>query len=351
MQATAQRAGSERPYDREAKLPKTISGTCRTVVLTLFIPVRKFILGWRGLVNATMPENSVAVVIPTFNRSGFLKRAIETACSQTYPVSEIIIVDDGSQDDTPQMVTDMAASDSRIQLIRQSNAGANAARNAGVRNATSKWIAFLDSDDQWLPEKIAQQIEAARATGRGAIFTSAVGVDGDRKLYDFETPLEVSLEDICERNCLGTTSVMMVKNSLVKEVGGFDLDLPSCQDWDMYIKLRQRTEFTVVPDQLVLYEDGPHERISNSNRRALAGHKIVFSRAVSALGGTGRARKQRTQHHLILAHIQRKSSRMFAFHVTAAALTSPSLRSIRASAGAIKSAIKSLITWPFLRSK
>ena len=303
------------------------------------------------LVNTTMPDNSVAVVIPTFNRSGFLKRAIETACSQTYPVSEIIIVDDGSQDDTPQMVTNMAASDPRIQLVRQSNAGANAARNAGVRKAASKWIAFLDSDDQWLPKKIERQIEAARATGGGAVFTSAIGVDGDRKLYDFETPLEVSLENICERNRLGTTSVMMVESALIKEVGGFDLGLPSCQDWDVYIKLRQRTVFAIVPDQLVLYEDGPHERISNSKRRVLAGHKIVFSRAVSALGGTRLARKQRAHHHLILAHIQRESSRAFAFHVTAAALASPSLQSIHASAGAIKRAVKSLVISFFLRSR
>lgn len=319
--------------------PKQLVG-CQTAVLTLAAP--HYGCTWDGKrMKATMRDHSVAVVIPTYNRSSLLKRAIETARSQTYPVSEIIVVDDGSQDDTPQVVTAIAASDSRVQLIRQTNAGANAARNAGIAKARSSWIAFLDSDDQWLPRKVERQIEAAIETDRDAVFTSAIGVDGDRKLYDFATPVEVSLEEICTRNSLGTTSVLMAKKSLLQAVGSFDSSLPSCQDWDLYIKLRQRTDFAIVPEQLVLYEDGPHERISNNKDRVVAGHKAVFSRAVSALGGPGRARTQRAHHHLMLAKIRGEDKRRFALHVTAAALLAPDGKSLRASAGAIRGIFKS----------
>jgi hypothetical protein len=104
-----------------------------------------------------MNDNSVAAVIPTYNRAAILRRSIESALRQSHPVKEIIVVDDGSTDQTAQVVSQYS---SRIHYVVQRNAGGAAARNRGVAMAQSKWIAFLDSDDEWLPHKTEMQLAA-----------------------------------------------------------------------------------------------------------------------------------------------------------------------------------------------
>ena len=97
---------------------------------------------------------AVSVIIPTYDRCGFLRQAIESVLAQTCPADELIVVDDGSTDDTPDMLADYG---NRIRVIRQSNRGVSAARNTGIRQSRGQFIALLDSDDYWLPQKLAAQ--------------------------------------------------------------------------------------------------------------------------------------------------------------------------------------------------
>jgi glycosyltransferase involved in cell wall biosynthesis len=228
----------------------------------------------------TWNGSDVTVVIPTYNRAALLEKAIASVLAQTVQVGAIVVVDDGSTDDSRERVLALSAQDPRIVLQAQSNAGANAARNAGIASATTALIAFLDSDDRWAPEKVARQLDALRSRSEAvASFTGILAVDGERPLYRYDIPADLTLEEIRRHNVLGTTSSLMVRTDVVRTIGGFDPNLPSCQDWDLYLRLRRTGPFATVLEDLVLYEDGPHERITNNPGKAVSGHEAVFARA------------------------------------------------------------------------
>lgn len=257
---------------------------------------------WRG--------TDVTVVIPTYNRADLIGKSIASVQAQTEPVAAIVVVDDGSTDDTRTLIARHAVADPRITLVEQVNAGANVARNNGVGHAGTALIAFLDSDDRWKPEKIARQLAAWQLRPDAvASFTGILAVDGDRQLYHYDIPADPTLDELRRHNVLGTTSAALVRTDVLRRVGGFDPTLPSCQDWDLWLRLRRAGPFAVVTDSLVLYEDGPHDRITGNPVKAIAGHHAVFAKALADVTGWRARARIRAAHAEVLTRLYRRAGR------------------------------------------
>ncbi len=197
----------------------------------------------------------ISVIIPTYNREYTIVRAIESVLEQTYPVSEIIVVDDGSADNTGGIVTEM--NDERIRYIKQDeNRGAAAARNKGASLARFPMIAFHDSDDEWRPDKIEKQVAYMKGHGEYRLVYTAYVRHMDSAEYivpeiDGDLKLEGSiLPEILFQNTVGTCTVLMEKD-LFDSIGGFDESLRSLEDWDMIIRAARATGFGFVPEPLV----------------------------------------------------------------------------------------------------
>lgn len=219
----------------------------------------------------------VAAIIPVRNRAHVLGRAIKSAISQTHPLSEIVVIDDGSTDNSVEVARSF--NDDRIKIIQQSHQGACAARNVGWRSTDADWIAFLDSDDIWVAAKIAAQVDAVRYDKQlVACFTGFLEI-GNVGSYQF-CPITqmISLLDLQKGNGLGPTSVSMVKRTALEQVGGWDEALLSAQDWDLWVKLRRLGTFVVIAAPMMHFEQGGKDRISKDFNALVSGHRVVFDR-------------------------------------------------------------------------
>ncbi|QQS01216.1 MAG: glycosyltransferase family 2 protein [Austwickia sp.] len=225
----------------------------------------------------------VSVVIPAYQRAASVRASIDSALAQTMGDLEVIVVDDGSTDGTPEAVR--AVRDPRVRLIvHETNRGGNAARQTGIDAARGTWVAFLDSDDTWAEAKLARQL--ARLAQAGADFRFCYTwydvILGDGTV---RPPRGTSVEgfhrpELLAGNIVGTFSTMLVARDLLAELGGLDLSLPSCQDWDLVIRANRVTGLCVVPEVLVHYahaEGDPH-RISTRKTSVIEGHRRVYDR-------------------------------------------------------------------------
>ena len=256
---------------------------------------------------------SLSVVIPTYNREKLLERAISSVLRQSLPVRELIVVDDGSTDGTQGLLSRMALRDDRIRVLSRQQGGANRARNAGANLAVGDWIAFLDSDDAWEEDKLMLQIRALNEHPRAvASFTGLRRIGHDPGKI-FLPPSNPSLLDLRAANVLSTTSSAVVRSSVFREVGGFDADLPSCQDWDLWFRLRLKGEFAVVRQPLVIYDAGPHARISSDLSKVSAGHDIVFKRVMQGVNEDDPARAYiLARHKLVLSEMYLRNGELVA---------------------------------------
>ena len=199
---------------------------------------------------------TVSVIIPTHNRAKMLKRAIQSVLDQTFSDFEIIIIDDASTDASDELVASFK--DQRIRYIRHdSNKGGSAARNTGIRSATGKYIAFLDSDDTWLPEKLQLQIQHFEnlTTDVGVVYTGLTVISQNNSVIGNSIPTASGniQSTIYAENCVGPLSTAMVRRDCLNKVGLFDEDLPACQDWDLFIRIAGVTQFSFIPEALVCY--------------------------------------------------------------------------------------------------
>lgn len=223
----------------------------------------------------------ISAVIPTYNRRMEVLRAVDSVLAQTTPVDEIIVVDDGSSDLTAETLAGKYGS--AIKVIRQENRGVSAARNHAIRKARGEWIAFLDSDDVWLPTKIEQQTRALAAFGGefGVNFTDNIfDGDPDIKLSRFQqagfdgASSSGILDDpgkyiVAWRNPFVTSS-MLVLRSLLLEIGLFDEALVLGEDLDLMFRLAFRTRFCFVAERLV--------RMDRTPGRSLGLEKLLATR-------------------------------------------------------------------------
>jgi glycosyltransferase involved in cell wall biosynthesis len=195
---------------------------------------------------------TVSVVIPAYNADRHLADAVDSALRQTFRDVEILIVDDGSTDGTPAV---LSAYGERINVLRQANLGVARARNAGTQAARGRYVAFLDADDVWLPEKIEKQVIALADTqDHRACYSSFTLVSSDLTVLR-RSPRRASLvEDLLLLgNVVGTPSTVMCERALVLEAGGFDPTQSLGADWDLWLRLALRTEFAYIDEPLVRY--------------------------------------------------------------------------------------------------
>jgi glycosyltransferase involved in cell wall biosynthesis len=194
----------------------------------------------------------VSVVIPVFNRPEAVCRAVRSVLDQTCQDFEIIVVDDGSTDETSAAVSELA--DARITLIRhECNRGGSAARNTGIRAGAAPLVAFLDSDDEWMPTKLERQLEAFQRVPQqvALVSTGALRVYPNLVEVDIPTLPADLVRALLTRNVIGETSRGMVRRSALEAVGGFDETLTASQDMDLWLRICSKFEAHQVPEALV----------------------------------------------------------------------------------------------------
>ena len=207
---------------------------------------------------------AVSVIIPTFNRAGKVARAISSVLYQTFTDYEIIVVDDGSTDGTLDSLDQFRHSIKYIS--HQENLGVSAARNTGIKASRSPFIAFLDSDDYWLPEKLAGQMNFFLQNKNAvACQTEEIWIRKGLRVNPRKKHVKPS-GDIFEPSlklCLVSPSAVMLKRSLLEKVGLFDEDLPACEDYDLWVRIACRYPVYLIKQQLVVREGGNKDQLSS----------------------------------------------------------------------------------------
>jgi glycosyltransferase involved in cell wall biosynthesis len=201
-----------------------------------------------------MPK--VSVIIPTHNRAVFLRDAIQSALNQTFQDFEIIVVDDASRDSTGEVV--QSFSDPRIVYIRhETNRGQGASRNDGIRRGSGEYVALLDDDDEWLPEKLEQQVRLLDSSSSevGLVYSGFSRIDVSSKRAIGRVIPEkrgYAFAELCLKNWIGTSTVV-VRRVCFEKVGLFDEALATGEDYDMWIRISKEFKIDYIGEPLVSY--------------------------------------------------------------------------------------------------
>jgi len=226
----------------------------------------------------------VSVVVPTYNRAGLLRPAIKSVLAQTFTDYELIVVDDGSTDDTEEILREF--SDRRMRVVRSDvNQGAPQARNRGIEAARGEWVAFLDSDDEWLPQRLEVQMDllARQSPGQAAVGYCLCQVH-ECLTGKVSQPQETLAEgDVFEHLLRDrrpkTTSAFIVRRDALLDVGGFDEDLGSGEDIDLLLRLSQRGyRFSACNEVLVVWHWHPLARLSKAPAPVVHGFELFRRR-------------------------------------------------------------------------
>lgn len=218
----------------------------------------------------------VSVVVPTYNRADCLGRAIESALDQTHPPEEVIIVDDGSTDDTPEVVAGF--DDDRIDYQRRQHRGANAARNAGIDTASGELISFLDSDNELHEEhlEVASRVLSGADRSIGGVFTAYERrKDGELVSYATATDEVVTADSLRRRNVIGGFSATTFRREVFDRVGPLDESFPSAQDYEFYLRVARQYRLQGV-NRCLLTKHIRHDSISNDLDRKRAGYQRLL---------------------------------------------------------------------------
>jgi glycosyltransferase involved in cell wall biosynthesis len=206
----------------------------------------------------------ISVIIPTYNRGWIIKEAIDSVMAQNYRDFELIIVDDGSTDNTSDILNSYHGD---ILVFRQENRGVSAARNRGIVEASGRFIAFLDSDDLWLPQKLFRQVEFFNKNPDAEIcqteetwIRNGVRVNPKRK---HKKPCGMIFEPSLAL-CLISPSAVMIRRSLFEKVGGFDETLPACEDYDLWLRISCRYPVYLIETPLIIKRGGHNDQLSAS---------------------------------------------------------------------------------------
>jgi len=206
----------------------------------------------------------VSVIIPTYNRSQMVQEAIDSVLEQDFTDYELIVVDDGSNDNTPEI---LAGYGQRIKVLHQSNKGVSAARNLGIAAASGQLIAFLDSDDLWLPRKLATQVKFFEDNPTVVINqTQERWIRNGRRVNPKQRHHKFS-GMIFQQSlalCLVSPSAVMIKKRLLGDVGVFDEQLPACEDYDLWLRISCRYPVHLIDMPLIIKRGGHDDQLSKA---------------------------------------------------------------------------------------
>lgn len=206
--------------------------------------------------------NSVSVLIPTFNRRNTIKRAIDSVLSQTLAADEIIVIDDGSTDDTAEMLQQDYP---ELVLLIQENKGVSSARNTGIKKARSEWIALLDSDDEWHPEKLEKQLSHLRKKPEHLlVHTDEIWMRNGVRVNQMKKHKKYGghIFQHCLPLCAISPSSALIHSSIFETVGLFDEALPVCEDYDMWLRICSRHPVLFVDEKLITKYGGHDDQLS-----------------------------------------------------------------------------------------
>jgi len=255
---------------------------------------------------------SLSVVIPAYNSSNFIVETLGSVLRQTLAPREVLVIDDGSTDDTAAIAESFG---SPVRVIRRwSNSGQGTCRNFGVQIATSEWIAFVDADDVWEPDKLEKQIaELARYPGADVCYTGRVEYIQNGRSAKFGRVLSVApageLRESLFRNTSFLPSSVVIRRSIFLQSGGFDTRFTIVEDWDLWLRLLHAgTRFVACDAPLVWYRIHPNS-VSRKALVALDEKSEIYRRHVvphlPTRGRSTRANQQRSEHESCAAYTLR----------------------------------------------
>ena len=206
----------------------------------------------------------IDVILPTFNRAYCLKRTIDSVLSQTYQELNLYVIDDGSTDETKNLISQYQ-NESRVHYFFQDNKGVSAARNCGIQQGQAEWVAFVDSDDEWLPHKLETQVDFIKKNPNIRFIHSneiwmrnGVRVNPKKKF-------DKSYHDLFRRSlemCLISPSTVVMKKELCLQHGLFNEDFIVCEDYDLWLKILATEEVGFVSDFLIKKYGGHSDQLS-----------------------------------------------------------------------------------------
>ena len=207
-------------------------------------------------------NETISVVIPSFNRAEVLPRALHSVLRQTRSPDQVIVVDDGSTDGTSDLV---AREFPTVTVLLQENRGVSSARNLGVASSTCKWIAFLDSDDEWLPEKLQIQLnELTRNDGHRVCHCDEFWIRRGMRVNPMKKHRKKGgwIFRDCLPLCVVSPSAVILERALLESIGGFDESLPACEDYDLWLRIAAFHPVLFVDMPLLVKYGGHDDQLS-----------------------------------------------------------------------------------------
>ncbi len=275
------------------------------------------------------PEPAVTVVIPTYNRREFVIKAAQSVLSQSFDDLRLVVVDDGGDDLTPEALASEFC-DPRLVVIRQENLGVSAARNAGARVAKGDFIAFLDSDDLWKPEKLAFQVRAMKENPEAALcYTGEVWFRRGKwaNPCSHHSKFTGDIFGKCLPLCIISPSSALIRRGEFEALGGFDETLPCCEDYDLWLRITARHGVVFLEEKLIIKQNGHEGQLSATHwaqdrYRVAALWKVALDKSVSAANrraalefivkksaivSAGAAKRGETSRAEVFAHSEREA--------------------------------------------
>jgi glycosyltransferase involved in cell wall biosynthesis len=219
----------------------------------------------------------ISVIIPVYNGEKTIRATIETVLKQTFSDFELIVIDDGSQDATLEIISEFR--DTRIKVLSGSNRGVSVARNRGIAQASGDFIAFLDADDLWTPNKLEAQFNALQTNPQAAVaysWTDYIDESGQFLYPGSHITLNGNVySQLLVKNFLENGSNPLIRTHVLKTVGAFDESLSPSEDWDMWLRLAANYDFVAVPSPQILYRISSNSASSNISKQAIQGLKVI----------------------------------------------------------------------------
>ncbi|MBD2579595.1 glycosyltransferase [Oscillatoria sp. FACHB-1406] len=242
---------------------------------------------------------SVSVIIPAYNARSTIKKTLESVFAQTHSDFEIIVINDGSTDDTLKICQEIP--DRRLKIFSYENAGQAVSRNRGIERASGDYIAFLDADDLWTKNKLETQLQTLQNNPEAAVVYSWTDyIDENDNFLQSGRHINVEgnvYDKLLINNFIENGSNVLIRQQALQEVGGFEPSLPPAEDWDLWLRLARQYHFAVVPEPQILYRVSATSSSANLTRQEMQTLRVI-DRAFAAAPPSYQSLKKRSLANL-----------------------------------------------------